>query len=277
MGRSYKASMRQGATCPCARAPPPEEFDFRPDQIRPMNRWKASGTHFCLSILVIGGVAATAFSLWYPHGLYRVAGLDRLLLVMLGIDLTAGPLLTLILYRPGKWGLKFDLTAIAVAQIAFLSYGLHTLWLARPVFLVGTPETMTLVFASEVSEADLARASRPEWRRLSWTGPQLVGTEMPSDPAKRRQVIEEFMSGGAGIERAPKYYMAFDKVAPDLLRSAHAVEGDAGISDAEVRKAGRSRDELRWMPIVSRRGEGVMLLDARTAEPLRTLPAGSNK
>lgn len=236
-----------------------------------MNRWKASATHLCLSIVVIGGIAATAFLLWYPNGLYHVAGLDRLLLVMLGIDLTAGPLLTLILYRPGKWGLKFDLTAIAVAQIAFLSYGLHTLWLARPVFLVGTPETMTLVFASEVSEADLAKASRPEWQRLSWTGPQLVGTQMPTDPEKRRQVIEEFMSGGAGIERAPKYYMEFDKVAPDLLRKAHAVKGNTGISDAEVRKTGRARDQLRWMPIVSRRAEAVILLDARDGKPIRTL------
>ena len=76
----------------------PEEFDVCPQADPSMNRWKASGTHFCLSILVIGGIAATAFSLWYPHGLYRVAGLDRLLLVMLGIDLTAGPLLTLIIY-----------------------------------------------------------------------------------------------------------------------------------------------------------------------------------
>ena len=238
-----------------------------------MNRWKASGTHFCLSILVIGGIAATAFSLWYPHGLYRVAGLDRLLLVMLGIDLTAGPLLTLILYRPGKWGLKFDLTAIAVAQIAFLSYGLHTLWLARPVFLVGTPETMTLVFASEISDADLVKASRPEWRHLSWTGPQLVGTKMPSDPEKHRQIIEEFMAGGTGIERSPKYYMDYDTIVPELLRNARPVQGTAIIRDADVRKAGKPREQLRWTPIVSRRGEGLILLDARSGRPLQTLPA----
>lgn len=238
-----------------------------------MNRWKASATHLCLSIVVIGGIAATAFLLWYPNGLYHVAGLDRLLLVMLGIDLTAGPLLTLILYRPGKWGLKFDLTAIAVAQIAFLSYGLHTLWQARPVFLVATPETFTLVFASEVSDDDLAKAQRPEWRRLSWAGPQLVGTEMPSDTKERRSIIEELMTGGAGIERSPKHYLSFEQVVPALLKKAQAVQGAADINDADVRKTGYSRERLRWLPIVSRRGEAIALIDSESGVPLITLPS----
>lgn len=237
-----------------------------------MTRWKASGTHFCLSLLIIGGIATLAFTLWYPHGLYRVAGLDRLLLVMLGIDLTAGPLLTLILYRQGKRGLKFDLTAVAIAQLAFLSYGLHTLWLARPVFLVGTPDTMTLVFASEISDEDLAKAPRPEWRRLSWTGPQLVGTRMPDDPAQRQEIIKDFMAGGAGIERSPKYYTDYASVAPDLLRNATAVADDPAVDDRQIEKTGLSRAQLRATSIVSRRGEGIMLLDARTGAPLRTLP-----
>lgn len=219
-----------------------------------MTRWKAAGSHLALSILVIGGIAVTAFLLWYPHGLYKVAGLDRILLVMLGIDLTAGPLLTLILYKPGKWGLKFDLVMVAIAQLAFLGYGLHTLWDGRPVFLVGTPDTFTVVFASEVSDEDLALAKRPEWRRLSWTGPVLVGTRMPDDPEQRRVIIDEFMAGGAGIERSPKYYLDFSVVAPAILQSAQATS--TGLVE---------------MPIVSRRGEGIMRIDPSTAAPVQTI------
>ncbi len=236
-----------------------------------MNRWKAAGTHFALSILVIGGIALAAFLLWYPMGLYKVAGLDRLLIVMLGIDLTAGPLLTLILYRQGKKGLKFDLAVVAIAQLAFLAYGLNTLRLSRPVFLVGTPEVFTLVFASEIDEADLVLAPRPEWRTLSWTGPRLVGTRMPADPAARRQVMEEFMAGGAGIERTPKHYQDLSTVAADILRSSKTVENVPTVDPGIIRKTGRTVAELRLVPIVSRRGEGVLLIDASTAEPLHTV------
>lgn len=211
-----------------------------------MTRWKAAGRHFALSILVIGGISAAAFLLWYPDGLYKVAGLDRILLVMLGIDLTAGPLLTLILYRPGKRGLKFDLTVVAIAQLAFLAYGLNTLKDGRPVFLVGTPETFTVVFASEVDPADLALAPRAEWRRLSWTGPILVGARMPDEAGQRRQVVEEFMAGGAGIERTPRHYQDFETVAPEILANAGA--------------------DLT-LPVVSRRGEGLMRLEPGTGHP----------
>lgn len=215
-----------------------------------MTRWKAAGNHLALSILVVGGIATAAFLLWYPHGLYKVAGLDRILLVMLGIDLTAGPLLTLILYRPGKRGLKFDLTVVAVAQLAFLAYGLDTLKDGRPVFLVGTPDTFTVVFASEIAPEDLAFAPRPEWRRLSWTGPVLVGTRMPDAPEKRREVIEEFMAGGAGIERSPKYYEDFNALAPLILANA-----GPGLT----------------LPVVSRRGEGLMRIQRGSARPLEVI------
>lgn len=225
-----------------------------------MTRWKASATHLVLSVVVIGGIAITAFLLWYPYALHRVAGLDRILLVMFGIDLTAGPLLTLIVYRQGKRSLRFDLAVIALCQIAFLGYGLHTLWQGRPVFLVGTPETFTLVFANEISEADLVQASRPEWRRLSWTGPQLVGTRMPDDPEARRAVVEAFMAGGAGIERTPSHYLPYADIAPTLLQHATPAAGHARTSDVQPADA---RDaSMRQVPIVSRRGEGTMLVDA---------------
>lgn len=238
-----------------------------------MTRWKAAGTHLLLSILVIGTIAGLAFTLWYPDGLHRIAGLDRLLIVMLVIDITAGPTLTAIVYKPGKRGLKFDLMMIALFQMAFLAYGLNTLRLARPVFLVGTPDQFTLVFASEIDDDDLALAPTPELRRLSWSGPRLVGTRMPTEPEARARAMDEFMRGGAGIERSPKYYFDYPRIAPELLASAQPVEGVADIPERDVRATGRSRTQLRRVDVSSTRDVGVMLLDARTGEPLRTVAA----
>ena len=60
------------------------------------------------------------------------------------------------------------------------------------MFLVGTPETFTVVFANEVASEDYARAARYEWRGPSWTGPVLVGIRMPDDRAQRSRIIEAF-------------------------------------------------------------------------------------
>lgn len=234
-------------------------------------RWKAAGTHLLLSFLVIGTIAAIAFNLWYPNGLWRIAGLNRLLVVMLIIDVAAGPLLTLVVYKPGKASLKFDLAVIALAQLAFLGYGLHTLWQSRPVFLVATPEVVTVVFAGEVDDAALAKGSAPEFRRRSLTGPVLVGTQMPQDPDARRAAMDEFMAGGAGIERSPKYYFAFERMAPALLAAAKPVQGNAAIPEGAVRATGLPAAQLRYVPVGSTRGYGTLLLDAATGRPVATL------
>lgn len=234
-------------------------------------RWKAAGTHLLLSLLVIGTIAAVAFSLWYPDGLWRIAGLNRLLVVMLIIDVTAGPVLTAIIYKPCKRGLKFDLVAIAFLQLAFLGYGLHTLWQARPIFLVATPDVVTVVFASEIDDEDLAQGSTPEYRRRSLTGPVLVGTRMPEDPEARRLAIDEFMAGGAGIERSPRYYFEFERIVPALLESAKPVEGVEAIPQEAVRSTGLAEAQLRYVPIASTRGTGVLLLSAESGRPVQTL------
>lgn len=233
-----------------------------------MTRWKASGIHLCLSILIIGGIALSAFLLWYPHGLYRIANLDRILLIMLGIDLTAGPLLTCIVYNRRKAELWRDLMVIALLQLGFLAYGLYTLWLSRPVFLVASVNAYDLVFANEIDKEDLALAPTPKLRRLSWTGPRLVGAKMPMEREQRVKVMDRFMKDGIGLERLPQYYVDYAVVVPELLRHSKPVQGAGGIDNADVRATGRALDQLRWLPINSLRGSGSIILDARSGEPL---------
>lgn len=227
-----------------------------------MNRWKASGLHLALSILVVGGIALTALFTWFPHGLYRVANLDRLLIIMLGIDLTMGPLLTLVVYKPAKPSLKFDLAFIAVCQMAFLMYGLHTLWGGRPVFLVASDVRMTLVFANEISENDLKAAPRPEWRKLSWTGPVRVGVETPHDPKEKQALLAAFLERGVDVENMPRYYVDFSQAVPGMLAKSHP--------DPEGSRPGGKTS--RKVPLLSGYGEAWMRVDGDSGAPIEVMP-----
>lgn len=219
-----------------------------------MSRWKASGLHLLASFLIVGGIGITSFLMWFPYGLYRLAGLDRLLLIMFALDLTAGPLLTLVIYKAGKKGLRFDLTVIALCQLAFLSYGLHALWQSRPVFLVASDVRFNLVFANEIDAEQLKLAPRPEWRRLSWTGPQLVGVKAPSNEEQRQTLLLAYISSGVDLDRLPRYYVPYKDVSHELIENA-ATEGSSPPR----------------VPIVSRHANAFMELDARTA-PAKVVP-----
>jgi hypothetical protein len=230
-----------------------------------MNRWKASGLHLFLSFLVVGGIALSGLLLWYPYQLYRIAGFDRLLLIMFCVDLIAGPLLTLVVYKAGKRSLRFDLATIALFQLAFLGYGLHTLWQIRPVFLVGSEDRFNLVFANEIEVEALSAASKPEWRRLSWSGPRLVGVRPPSDPKERMEQLFATLSSGEDIDKLPRLYVDFYEIASPL------VHGAAGHNERKSNYPAGGKPSLRRVPITSRFDTAWMLIDARTGQPVEVV------
>ncbi|UWX04340.1 hypothetical protein H1235_04010 [Pseudoxanthomonas sp. NC8] len=181
------------------------------------------------------------------------------MLVMLVIDITAGPLLTLVVYKPGKPSLRFDLSVIALVQAAFLAYGLHTLWQSRPVFLVGSDVRFNLVMASEVDPAQLAKAPRPEWRTLSSTGPVLVGVLPPADQQQRRSLLDILLETGRDQEQLPEQYRPYDEVRSLVLAKSVPLEGRADAGD------------YRAVPIISRFDEAWMLVDSK-GNPHKVIP-----
>lgn len=243
-----------------------------------MNRWKAAGIHLCISLLVVGSIATAIFLLWYTRGLWRISGLDHLFVLLLGIDLVAGPLLTLVVYDRAKPELRRDLTIIGLLQFAFLCYGLHAAWISRPVFLVGNVGRINVVYANQLDGKDLSRAGVPEARSLPWNGPRLVGAVLPADADARQKLMFSTLAGGDDIEAMPERYVPYAQVAPDLL--AHGVPATLaaapGSDDARalaraLARAGRGAGDASLLPIVSARGSGSVLVDARTGTPLWTV------
>ena len=218
-----------------------------------MSRWKVAGIHLLLSVLVITTIATTVLMVWYPYGTHVISGVDRLFKLMLIVDVTIGPLLTAVVYRQGKSGLKMDLAVIAALQCAFLGYGLHTLWQARPVFLVATANRYDLVVASDLENGALADAPNPQWRTLSLTGPQIVGALPPANAAEREDLLFETLATGVDIDKLPRYYVPLQAVADQLLANAQPGEDS----------------QQRAIPIVSRFDSGILIIDATTAQPIK--------
>lgn len=233
-----------------------------------MSRWKAAGLHLLLSAAVISTVAMLVMWLWYPLALLHVAGIDRLIGLIALVDVTVGPLLTLIVYKHGKRGLKFDLSLIALVQAALLGYGLHTLSLKRPVFLVGVVDRFELVTANQISEQDL-QAAQPPYNHLSWTGAMLVGAPLPEDPQQRSDLMFEAIEGH-DIHVQPRYFAALERVLPSLFERAlplsAMIEQAPPLEKNVLREAGANAPdaEIAALPLATSNGNATMLLDRRT-------------
>lgn len=241
-----------------------------------MSRWKAAAIHLSISVLIALTSAAMIFGVWYPSPYDHAAGADTLVLLVLGVDIVLGPLLTLLVYRHGKRGMRFDLCVIALLQAGAFIYGVIVVTQARPVFVVGAIDRFVLVSADSLAPADLAEGSQPEFRSLSWTGPRLVNALRPDNKSERSDLL---FSGADGkdIELFPKYYADYATHAAPLLARAHPLDTltkpeAPELIDAWLRKHNRQRADVVWLPLVGRSADIVLLLDRQDGRVLGSLP-----
>src|SRR5262249_6319528 len=73
-----------------------------------LTRWHAAGLHFLICVAIATAVVLLMLELWYPRPLFEAAGGNDLLFIIVGVDVILGPLLTLVVFKAGKWGMKFD-------------------------------------------------------------------------------------------------------------------------------------------------------------------------
>src|SRR5258706_4049136 len=162
---------------------------------RAFSRWQAAGTHLLICVAIAAVVISVMLGFWYPGPLFEAAGGNGLLYILVGVDVTLGPLLTLIVFKSGKRGMKFDLTMIGLVQIAALIYGVHIVSLARPAYMVFVKDRFELATVAELDPAELAAAKYPEFRTPGWSGPKLVATDMPADPKERQKLLDAALAG----------------------------------------------------------------------------------
>lgn len=235
-----------------------------------MSRWKASGIHLLLSCAVVGAVFGLMVSVWYRWPLFMLAGGVGITLIVAGVDVTLGPLITLIIFKSGKKGLKFDLTFITVMQLAALAYGVHVVYVARPVYLVFAVDRFVLVRAADLDPDDLAKATDPQFRRLPLGPPSYIAAVLPRDPKERADLL---FSGLAGkdVELFPKYYAPYEPQAQDAVKRAKDISILEKRDPAAVRSfldsAGRSPESVKFLPLRAR-ADAAVLIDAVTGEPL---------
>jgi hypothetical protein len=238
--------------------------------LRALNRWKAAGIHLGLSALIATTVVAVMLLVWYPPPYFDAMGGKGLLKILVGVDVTLGPLLTLIIFDPGKKWLKFDLAVIATLQVAALMYGVWVMFEARPVYTAFVVDRFELVGASDLDQADLD-AGPPEYRRLSLTGPRLVGVKLPS-----KEQVEEWnklvFSGVAGkdVQNFPKYYVPYADIAKEVIAKAKPLAALAKDKpkyketvQAFVSGAGRPESDLGYVPLAGREGGMTAVIDLR--------------
>ena len=230
---------------------------------------KASGLHLIGSVAVALLAAAVVFGLWYPFPYSELAGGRELFLLVIAVDVVCGPLLTLVLFNPSKPSAELwrDLGLVALIQLAALGYGLHTVWTARPLYLVLELDRFKLIAAPDLEPAAFAAlpsALQPKWH----AGPQTVGIREPNSPQEREKVMFESVQGGRDYAQRPEFYLPYAGAAS--LKSLERAKPLASFLEKHPEQQPKARklaverqtDIAQWfyLPVVARQ-DWIAVLD----------------
>ncbi len=238
-----------------------------------MTKTRAALLHFLVSALVVGVVLSIVFFAWYPGLLFPLSGAISPVLVMIGVDVTLGPLLTFIVYRQGKPGLKFDLGFIFTVQLIALCYGSLTLYNERPHFLVFAKDSFTAVSARQV---ELPKLRYPELARKPLVGVNLVFARMPEEPAEVQALLESVLfEGQPDLERRAEFFEPYANGAEQIRMAATGIDDFVPQGEAEQRAISKAKDRygdrypaLGLIPTRTLETDYAVLLDLESLELL---------
>jgi hypothetical protein len=234
-----------------------------------LSRWQAGGGHLLISVAIGAAVLAAMIFVWYPPPYFEAAGGFGLVLLMVGIDVTLGPLLTTAVFNPAKGmrKLRFDLAVIAGFQLAALAYGVHVMYTARPAYLVFAVDRFDLVMANTLPAAELAKAP-PPWNRVPIGRPPTVGAKVPDDPKLKEESL--FLAlGGVDLTQQPRFFVPYAEVARTAAAKGKAIAELKRLNpdrqdaiDAVVRDSGRPESGLRYLAARAPNRDFAVIVDA---------------
>jgi hypothetical protein len=237
-------------------------------------RGKAFAIHLSISALIATVVVSTMYFVWFPEPLFEAMGGNDLAILIVGVDVILGPLVTLIIFNPakGRRVLRMDLAVIALAQLSALVYGVHIVAVARPVYVVFSVDRFDVVSANDLFKEDLDQVKRPEFRSVPWGRPGVIAVSMPTTAEEQLRVIQ-WAASGADLQVFPQYYRPYAELAPLALKRARPLAElrkrhpeEAGELDAALMALGRREEDTRFLPLKARKRDMAVLLDARTGE-----------
>jgi hypothetical protein len=248
-------------------------------------RIKAFGVHLLCSAIALTLVLGALHLGWYHWPGWHLTEAIHVVVVMIGVDVVIGPLITLIIAnaRKPRRELARDITLIVVAQLVALGYGTATLWSGRPLYYAFSVNCLQVVQASDIDPAAARIARRqklelaPHWYSL----PRWISAPFPKDPKEADKIFQGVMQGGYDIVGMPQYYQTWQDGLPELrsqLQKVHDIKFFGPKEKARLEKrmqsAGFPTDQANGIALTGRGSSLLAVMDPKTLQLLAMLQAG---
>lgn len=233
------------------------------------------------SALVAAIAAVVVFLIWYPQPYLEMLGGGSLFLLIVGVDVVCGPLLTFIIFDPKKSRreLILDLSLVAILQATALAYGVYTMALTRPIYIAYELDRFRVISLADL-QGDAILKKPPSVPSPSWAGPVPISIRVaqPDD----QDYLDQVSLSIAGLEPVfrPDRWEIYRNQRNLILKKSHSIdlllkkypENRDSITSA-IKKLNLKNEEINWLPVQSRKSTSwVVLIEGTSADIIGFLP-----
>ncbi len=226
--------------------------------------------HLSISLVIALITVLVVYGVWNPNPLYKATGVTHIFLLLLGIDIVLGPLLTLIVYKKGKKTLKFDLIVIGLLQFGALVYGLYNVYEGRPVWIVYNIDRFDLVRANEIDLRQIDKA-KPEYQTMNLTGAKYVTSVIPDDLEIKQKILFEEIGSGIAPSQRPELYAPLEQSKATIQKRAQDLAKLNQYNPPEQVKTILAKYPTAngFLPLKANAQDMTVLIDKQTAEVIK--------
>lgn len=241
----------------------------------PKTRWQAFSIHLGLCAVLYVVLLYLILFHWYPQPYFAADGGWQGIRLITGVDLVLGPLLTLIVFKPGKPGLRRDLTLIGILQTVAIIWGTWLVYKQRTAmvtyaygsFYTLNPEQLQNAGGKAVEVAEQAE-----------TIPPYGFVRLPKDSRERTDFVLKTVLSGKLLQQLGDRYEPFGKSNfSEVLSHSLALdrfltlENNQELVDRFLARHGGTLEDYAFLPLIGRYQEPLLALRRNDGKILDTL------
>jgi hypothetical protein len=234
-----------------------------------VSRYHAFVIHLIVSVAVASVFLLLTFFVWYPAPLFKVEGTWLAIQILVVVNFMLGPLLTLMVFKPKKLGLKFDMVIIIAIQLSAFIYGANVIITERPVIVSFAVDRFVVISAAEAKDLEMDKLDTQQVK-LNDIGPSYVYAERP-DMEADQELLFGVLEGKPDLEKRPEYYRDFHvniernyMKAMDLQSYAEEFEPARENIEKYLKKSGKCYADIAAYPVAGKHHDMVLVVDRKS-------------
>ncbi len=248
-------------------------------QLKDISRKQAFLTHFGISLVIFAIVLYFIIFHWYPQPFFIIDGGWQGVRLIAAVDIVLGPLLTLIVFKPGKKGLKIDLIIIGAIQFSALFSGIYVVQNERAVAKVFQDGTLNIVTGYDMRERNISVKDLEQYRI---SGAITIYLDLPDDNIKFSDLNVQALKSQEPLYLNTSLYKKIDARILKKMR-LFSIDVERYIKDVYsdkelqlfhdfLKKHNASKNDFLFIAIKARYNFGIAAFNPDTFEFIGILP-----